>query len=256
MGLKPRRAPVTEQAILAQLDDYAARFEFPVLDNENICLAATRLHCFRTNAHWALLIEQFGFSHGLEGHERIDTGVYAYGNCIAQPGLNSIYATNDAGQYVPQIGPAPTEDGPDKLFAIEIEDGEEYESDLVHPDASSLVVRGTTVGVSHDRARYKSLGITLKNSEHIFVFELLRALVVEHKDLFLFSDEQLRKILPPGIQKVIQLEEWHHVGQERWEKPSESETFQMLAKVLATGDPTGYRPSLPPNTHWSHWSRR
>jgi hypothetical protein len=51
-------------------------------------------------------------------------------------------------------------------------------------------------------------------------------------------------------------EEW--MGQyerEEWEtaRPSSYETWQQIAKVLATGDTSYYRPTLEPNTHWSNW---
>ena len=36
-------------------------------------------------------------------------------------------------------------------------------------------------------------------------------------------------------------------------RPSSYETWQQLAQVLATGDVRYYRPTLPPNTHWSNW---
>ena len=36
-------------------------------------------------------------------------------------------------------------------------------------------------------------------------------------------------------------------------RPSSYETWQQIAKVLATGNPHHYQPTLPPNTHWSNW---
>lgn len=40
-----------------------------------------------------------------------------------------------------------------------------------------------------------------------------------------------------------------------WEnnRPSAYETWQLIAKVIATNDPNHYKPTLQPNTHWSHW---
>ncbi|WP_442788369.1 DUF7003 family protein [Dactylosporangium sp. NBC_01737] len=47
-------------------------------------------------------------------------------------------------------------------------------------------------------------------------------------------------------------EEWHQpvLGDTL---PSETETYRLIADVLATGDPARYRPTLAPTTHWSHW---
>jgi hypothetical protein len=35
--------------------------------------------------------------------------------------------------------------------------------------------------------------------------------------------------------------------------PGTYETFPLLAEVLATRDPSRFRPTLPPNNHWSNW---
>jgi len=35
--------------------------------------------------------------------------------------------------------------------------------------------------------------------------------------------------------------------------PGTYETFPLLADVLATRNPSRFRPALPPNNHWSHW---
>jgi hypothetical protein len=48
--------------ILAVLDRSCNAFTFPMLDNEYVYLAATRLSLYRTAAVWAMVIEVFGFS--------------------------------------------------------------------------------------------------------------------------------------------------------------------------------------------------
>jgi hypothetical protein len=44
-------------------------------------------------------------------------------------------------------------------------------------------------------------------------------------------------------------------NQDQWQdnRPSGYETWQLIAKVIATGDPAAYRPTLIPNTHWKFW---
>ncbi|MFI5139486.1 MAG: DUF7003 family protein [Sphingobacteriales bacterium] len=44
-------------------------------------------------------------------------------------------------------------------------------------------------------------------------------------------------------------------NKQQWEenRPSAYETWQQLAKVVATGDISYYNPTLPPNTHWKNW---
>lgn len=36
-------------------------------------------------------------------------------------------------------------------------------------------------------------------------------------------------------------------------RPSAYETWPLIAKVIATGDPSAYQPTMPPNTHWAFW---
>ncbi len=44
-------------------------------------------------------------------------------------------------------------------------------------------------------------------------------------------------------------------NQEQWNdnRPSAYETWQLLAKVIAAGDPSAYQPTLISNTHWKFW---
>lgn len=44
-------------------------------------------------------------------------------------------------------------------------------------------------------------------------------------------------------------------NQAQWEdnRPGSYETWQLIAKVIATGDPSFYTPTLKPNTHWKNW---
>lgn len=44
-------------------------------------------------------------------------------------------------------------------------------------------------------------------------------------------------------------------NQSQWQasRPSSYETWQLLAKVIATGDNSFYKPTLEPNTHWTNW---
>ena len=44
-------------------------------------------------------------------------------------------------------------------------------------------------------------------------------------------------------------------NQTQWQdnRPGAYETWQLLAKVIATGDISLYKPALAPNTHWKNW---
>src|SRR3712207_3518142 len=54
-------ARFSQQEILTKLDDAARDFKFPGLDNGFIYPVDTRLHAFRDDARWALVIEVVGY---------------------------------------------------------------------------------------------------------------------------------------------------------------------------------------------------
>jgi hypothetical protein len=82
--------------------------------------------------------------------------------------------------------------------------------------------------------------------------EAVRELVPEYRDLLLADESELRALIPPDLPEILRLEAWHHPDV-LVERPSREEVFQLLAKVLDTGNPHEYRPTRAPNTHWSNW---
>lgn len=51
----------------------------------------------------------------------------------------------------------------------------------------------------------------------------------------------------------MRFEKWRHPDLARGEKPSELETFVLLADAMARGDKAEYRSTQWPNTHWKNW---
>jgi hypothetical protein len=62
LPLKERLVWFRTHPILRVLDDCASSFNFPVLDNGYVYLAASRLSAYAAPPDWALVIEIFGFS--------------------------------------------------------------------------------------------------------------------------------------------------------------------------------------------------
>ena len=52
---------------------------------------------------------------------------------------------------------------------------------------------------------------------------------------------------------LLRLNEWQHPDRDKGETPAYSESFQMIAEVIARDDPWLYQPTQPPNTHWSNY---
>jgi len=177
----------------------------------------------------------------------------------------------------------------------------------LHPEATTLLVRGTPVTLSHAKADYEQAGVELVECDPDIIDwqEVGRLLITQHQGLFRATDEELYKSIPKHLKKIMVLDEWHHkdftVGPQNilsdediertynsnkelgglegmsladltavirsqdattseyilqeWtnSRPSSYETWQQVAKVLATGDTSYYQPTLAPNTHWLNW---
>ncbi len=212
-------AAYSAEEILDQLDECAEAYTFPVLDNAYIYPADARMTLYRDEARWALVIEVLGFNVHMGGTEGIDDALYVFGNCLKRtPGISP-----DAARRLV----SPGDSGP--LFE---EDGA-----AIRQGVTDLRIRGRAVA-----APPSAQG-----------FDLLRTLALQHRDLLLATDEELRAGLPADLPQVLRLDEWCHPDIAEGDLPSESPTFQLLARVLETGDPSVYRPRRKPNTHWSNW---
>ncbi|WP_416978032.1 DUF7003 family protein [Streptomyces sp. T028] len=103
-----------------------------------------------------------------------------------------------------------------------------------------LVVRGTRLTVT------AGAGTPLE--------EVFRELVPTHRELLPADEAELSGEIPADLPLplLLRLEEWNQ-PENFWDSaPSDHETFRMPAEVLDSGDPARYRPTLPPNTHWSN----
>lgn len=100
---------------------------------------------------------------------------------------------------------------------------------------------------------YNQHGVELQDAPRVHVFELCRFLADVKREPVLGTSKERRISLLPEMSQILQLEEWNHPNLLEGELPSQSETFQQLAQVLATGNRDAYRPSQPPNTHWKNW---
>lgn len=221
--------------ILEQLDRCAGAYTFPVLDNAYVYPAATRMTLFRDAERWAIVIEVLGFNSHMGGTGGIDDALYCFGNCLRRP---------------PGISPEdtlrPVSDG---------DSGRLFEEDgmVVCREATDLRIRGCRVPLPRDPKHYLKRQVRLEMPPDVQGFELLRGLLPEHRDLLLASDEEIRARIPADLPQILRLDEWSHPDISEGDMPSDSPAFQVLARVLETGDPTLYRTRRKPNTHWSRW---
>jgi hypothetical protein len=233
--------------ILNILDTCARDFFFPMLDNGYIYLAATRLSLFRSQADWAMTIEVFGYSPraGLP-----DTMIYTFGSRVLRQRSQVDFVTPDAFATYVRVHP---HDESVMVFPIEPGEWQDPEDDeLVAVDKNRVVLRGETLSMP-ERAEYSRYGITLTSPSHVHVFELSRFLAALRREQVLATPQERRVCVPDELQPILQLEEWHHPDLGRGAAPSSVETFQQLADVLVSGEPSRLRPTSRANTHWQNW---
>lgn len=239
---------IEPEAILSVLDRACDAFQFPMLDNGYVYLAATRLSLYRSKIDWAMVIEVFGFSPRV-GLPDTAIGTFASrlhdrdppNNYVNQKAYEMYLANNPNNEYRSVF---PVEEG-----AWQDAECEEF----VDENASEVLVRDQAIPLPRvsDYARH---GIELAQAPQVQVFELCRFLADIAREHVLATPKERRVSILPEMEQILQLEEWNHPNiVDETERPSGSETFQQLAQVLATGDLSHYKPSQPPNTHWRNW---
>ena len=238
--------PIDPESILAVLDECCASCTFPMLDNGYICLAATRLSLHRSAADWALVIEVFGFSPRAGSP---DVGVYTFASRLHRRNRADDYVS--VGAFEAYLRNNPHNDLR-HFFPLGGSWQDAEDDELLAEDGGSALLRGQAV-LPPSLAEYARRGVTLEQPPRVRVFEFCRYLAEVARDRVLATPEERRVSVPPDLTPILQLEAWHHPDLADNDLASDSETFRQLAQVLATGDPGLYRPTQPPNTHWSRW---
>jgi hypothetical protein len=233
--------------VLAVLDRCAEAFAFPALDNGYVYLAATRLALYRSAAHWALAVEVFGFS---PRASLPDLHVYTFADKLHARDSQDHYASREA--YERYLAQHPHNDS---RFFYPIDDGpwlDAEDGEAVAGHALDVIVRSQSMPLPPADA-YARHGIVLEKPPQVQIFELCRFLAAVARDQVLATPDERRVSVLPEMTELLRLEEWHHPDVVAGERPSDSQTFQQLARVLATGNQNEYRPSLAPNTDWRNW---
>jgi hypothetical protein len=233
--------------ILAILDDLCARHELPILDNGYYYPAAARLALFRSRRDWALVIEVAGYS---PRYGTPTVHIYTVASRLRSRRTKTGYET--LARYLQYLVLRPHHEM-DSVEPFDGGDARDLDDDeRVAVDATHVVLRGVEIAVP-PREAYAAHGIDLEEPDRVQVYELLRYLAATERDRLLATPDEQRMRVRDDMEKILQLEEWRHPDVLHGVTPSESETFQQLAQVLATGDVRRYAPTEAPNTHWSNW---
>jgi hypothetical protein len=230
--------------ILRVLDLCAANYSFPGLDNGYVYLAATRLALFRSEADWAITTEVFGFSPRAGVPDLcIDTFASSLTNRKEPKDYGAVEA------WRAYLARQPNNES---LFINPIEGEDWIHEEKLAEGVRHVLLRDRLVSIPPLDA-YQQMGIEHQVGSAPKVYEFCRWLVATQRDQVLATDAEQRHHLADSLIKIMQLDDWHHPDIVGGEVPSNSETFRQLAEVLVSGDLSHYKPSEPPNTHWSNW---
>jgi hypothetical protein len=238
----------SSESILKVLDKCCDAFTFPMLDNGYVYLAATRMSLHRSDKHWGIVIEVFGFSprSGLP-----DTHVYTFSSKLHGRKTSADFVSAEA--YELYISNNPNNES---KFVYPIGEGEwidSEESELVATGQGDVVVRDQKRSMPQEKD-YIEAGVIFSEAPRTTVFEFCRAMALVARDSVLATPAERVANLSPDMRQILQLEEWNHPDVvDNSKRPGNSQTFQQLAEVLVTGDVQKYKPTLLPNTHWKHW---
>ena len=214
--------------------------------------ANSRLTLYGDDGRWAIVFEKSGYANR-DG--RIELELNFFGNC-----LHNLDRAGADDRYICNAKFLTLVDG-DALNAI----ASDFEQ--VSPAASFVKVRAESVPIPSTKAGFAKWIPDIENDsgflERPTFWDLARFLAFENVDLCRATDTEKRLCLPRDLPEIMTVDEWHHRNYHHYDNgpdkelmgdaPSTYETFPLLAEVLATGDPSRFRPTLPPNSHWSNW---
>lgn len=236
---------LSENAILDVLDQSAKGFTFPMLDNGYFYLAASRLSLFRSNEHWAIVFEIFGFS-PREGHPSL--GITTIASQLHGRNKPEDYVSNAA--YENYLKNNPNWEMR-SLWPISDDDWMDQDNPEQVGKWEKLKIREEVLDLP-DNAAYTIAGIDLEGDDPA-VFELCRYLAHICPEALLATESERRASIPPDMKQVMMFDEWHHPDLANGQLPSQTKTFQSLATVLKKNDPALFDTPEAANNHWRNW---
>jgi hypothetical protein len=234
---------LTTGDILHQLDEAAKKdvCGFPILGSVSTALGSLCLSGFANGADWAMFVEILAQDYSRDGMDGLRDSIYSYGSSI----IGNLGWSRDGVLLVAEKGPFWPE--------FEFREHEGKPIFALREGVKVVRVRGREIAVPRSLEEYGEIGVHLDFPPDVQVPEFLQWLSAAHRSAVFEPDDALLARLTKPLPLVLRLGEWYHPALPSRELPSRTETFQQIAEVLATGDPTRYKPTLPPNTDWRNW---
>ncbi len=226
-------------AALADLDKHASEFNFPVLDNAYVQMAATRMSVFRSSENWAVAFEVLGYSVN-EGTFVDD--FYAFGSCLRREGILDSAVV---------LLPNPEQPLVDPLTEAWIADWSDW----------SIVSGDQVYHFTPTRDHYLCAGIEVPGTSGPGTLEeaqLIRFFVSsEGANTLYMSEDALREALGDRMRldMFLQTEDWQHPDIAGEEMPSMNLAMRSLFVALQEGASEMFQPGKV-NTRWPLWASR
>ncbi|MFC4230764.1 DUF7003 family protein [Parasediminibacterium paludis] len=252
----------TQKDILDNLEaaDLEKYHFFIDLEHPYFFTAGSRLTLYADEKRWAIVFEKSGYDNrGLRG----EIDLFYFGNC-----LQNMQAQGDAIGITSNMQVVPLIDN-EEMERIQ---GGNFE--LVSKNIKQVKVRDTLIDIEHDKSVYIKKDITDTIYDHdnpeklVDIPSLIRYLEEQHPELFRATDKELRTCLPKDLPMLMHIDSWHHEAYNLYrnytsptqytykvlgKKPSEYETYKMIANILVSRDTTKWKPTLQPNNNWRNW---
>lgn len=190
------KSQLSEKNILETMDNSSDGYycHFLSLGDAYSYLIDCRLNIFRDNkGNWAVAAERSGYNPRGGG---IELTIYYFGNCLINLEKYNNRLTNTS--YI-----HPYFD--DSFY-------DTVEGEAIKPDATKWVLRGKVIPLSHNKSDYEKAGIKLLEDEpnEIGIEEAARLAILNYREYFRATDEELYKCIPKNLNKILVLDEWYH----------------------------------------------
>ena len=283
---------ITEDQILAKLDDYKLGNYCQFIDLGHVYsyLIDCRLNIFKgENDNWAIVAERLGFN---PRGGTIELDIYYFGNCLVNLehyngqdtnyyivhliDWDNFYETVDGEVLKPDAKfwnirgklIELTHDKQEYLNAgIELKENEPGEISLEEV-GRLLIIKYRDLFRATEEELYKSIPKELKKIYIIdewYHHDFCEIVQPTISDEHLLTTYEFNKNLVDGeypldfetfatmFRQQENINSEYNKNQYKDNRPSSYETWQLIAKLIATGDTTLYKPTLNPNTHWTNW---
>jgi hypothetical protein len=238
--------PYSQKDILEYLERYDQEtYHFFVdLEHPYFFTAGSRLTLYADETRWAIVFEKSGYS---TGSNTAEIEFAYFGNCLTN--LKSEIPGNETTSNMSSI----------RLIDYTELQRIEYDFELVAKDKKEVKIRDKYLRIEHDWKKYIAKDIKPQhydNPEKLIDFpSLVRYLDEENTTLFRATEKELRTHLPVDLPWLMQIDKWHHERyfQRNGKRPSEYETYKMIADILVSKDKSKWEPTLKPNNDWRNW---